>query len=157
MASPQAPQKLRSMLKQVWLNSTTDFSAAAAACAVSEAGVAGTWFAMRDFSHVLALLHLTDRTDNIESFAIYGATDSSGSNAASIVAHADPTGADAASDGVVLEITAEQLAQEGADAGVDYTHIAVYVKTGNTADRVGVVLTGLSKRPRLNLTADYSS
>jgi len=155
MASPQARDKLATEHKIVGVVSG-DVSTAAA-LPISESHVAGTWFNMRDYSEILIYYLLAVRADNIEQAAIQAATDSSGSNAATIVSHSDPTGADAAGDAVVLQVSAEQLAQEGSDAGVEYTHISPYVKAGNSSDRIVCVIFGRSKRPVDGLTADYSS
>jgi hypothetical protein len=156
MASPQGAQKIRSEYNLVTVVSTADITTEVAV-PVSEAGVAATWFDMRDYEAALVQVVLHTRADNIEVFSIQGATSSAGANAADIVDHADPTGCNAASDWVVLEISAEQLAQEGADAGVAYRYIAASVKTGNSSDRVTINIFAKAKRPHLDLADDYSS
>ena len=158
MTSPQGAHKLLANNKVVWVCDTSDRTTLAA-IPVSEAGVVGTWFAMKDYRRVMALLILHTRADNVEQMHIYAASDSSGSDAAAIVSHAGTTACDAAGDGLCtgMEVTAEQLAQEGADAGVVYTHISIAVKTGNSSDRVTGVLIAEAKQPHLDLSVDYSA
>jgi hypothetical protein len=156
MASPQAFTDMSNTHRVSWVVDGSDRTTLAA-IPVTEAGVTGTWFNMRDYDSILAICILHSRTDNIEQFHLYAGTSSAGAGAAAIVTHAGTTGADAAGDGVILEISAEQIVQEGSDAGVEYTHIAPYVKTGNSSDRVTCILIGKSKRPRRALSADYSA
>jgi len=129
----------------------------AAALPVSELGVDGTWFNMRDYMGGILQLMLAVRTDNVEGLSIYVATSSAGANAAALVTHSGTTGADAAGDSLVLEFSTEQMVQEGADAGVNYTHVSAYVETGNSSDRVTVTWFMEPKFQRNGLTADYSA
>jgi len=156
MASPQAFTDMSNTHRVSWVVDGSDRTTLAA-IPVTEAGVTGTWFAMRDYSSVLVICILHSRTDNIEEFHIYAGTSSAGAGAAAMKTHAGTTGADAAGDGVILELSAEEIAQEGEDASAEYTHIAPYVKTGNSADRVTMIIIAKSKRPRRALTADYSA
>lgn len=155
MVTPQGLKKYTTTQKVV--QAVSGDVSTLAALPVSEEGVAGTWFNMRDYKGGLAVLNLAVRADNIEQFHIYVATDSAGTGAAALVTHAGTTGADAAGDSVVLEFSVEQMVQEGADAGVNYTHVSAYVKTGNSSDRVLITLIMEPKRPRLDLTADYAA
>lgn len=157
MASPQAPKKLTSELMVSQVHDGSDRTTAAV-IPVSEANVSGTWFDMKDYSEVMVIASLHARTDNIEEFSIQADEDSDGGDGnVAIASHSDPTGADAKSDRVVLECTAEQLAQEGADNSKDLRYISAKVKTGNSADRVTITIIGKSKRPHLDLTDDYSA
>ena len=156
MASPQAFTHMSNTHRISWVVDASDRTTLAA-IPVTEAGVVGTWFAMRDFKSVLAMLVLHTRVDNIEQFHIYAATDSSGTDPAAMKTHADATVANLAGDGLILELSAEEIAQEGADAGKVYTHISIYVKTGNGSDRVTGTIIAEGLRPHLALSADYSA
>lgn len=77
----------------------------------------------------LALATLISGT-GVLTFKIFAATDSSGSNATSVKAHADPTVADAAGDQVVLEVSQEEVRAALAAA----THVSVEMDNDANTD-----------------------
>lgn len=68
------------------------------------------------------------------TFKIFAATDSSGTGATVVAAHADPTVADAAGDQVVLEVDASQVLAALARA----THVSVEMDCDHADDIVAV-------------------
>ncbi len=115
-----------------------------------------SWYALKDYGGLLAEAALVVLDGNgIEGFSIYAATSSAGANAAAMVTHSDPTTADAAGDILFLECSAEQIAQEGSDAGVSYTHVAIYLECHSASDQVLAQISFKDARyPRDGLTAD---
>lgn len=77
-------------------------------------GGAGVFADMGLYGKLLVAAMLHSGT-GILTFRIVGATSAAGAGATPIIAHADPTVADAAGDTVFLEITAEQLRALGPD------------------------------------------
>lgn len=85
------------------------------------------------FQWFMALLTLVSGT-GVLTFKIFAATDSSGSNATEVKAHANPTVADAQGDQLVLEVLAEEVlaALPGA------THVSVEVDMDANSDVAAV-------------------
>lgn len=81
----------------------------------------------------LALATLVSGT-GILTFKIFAATDSSGTGATVVLAHSDPTVADAAGDMVTLEVAPEQVLNALAAA----THVSVEMDCDATNDIVAV-------------------
>jgi len=86
-----------------------------------------TWVAMSE--NFLALLTFVSGTA-VVTFKIFAATDSSGTGAVVVRAHATPTTADAAGDQLVLEVSAEEVLAALPAA----THVAVEVDNGAAGD-----------------------
>jgi hypothetical protein len=84
------------------------------------------------------------------TFKIFAATDSSGTSPTVVVAHADPTVADAAGDQVVLEVDAAQV--QAALSGA--THVSVEMDCDATNDIVAVDYLMEPMRQYDALTAD---
>jgi hypothetical protein len=117
-----------------------------------------TWKSMRDYEGfaVIAVQGVKGDAGMIE-LSIYAATD----NAASDAAEVKTTGAivaDAIGDYTVLEVSAEEVAQLGAAAGVLYTHLVAYVDCSHNDDEVAVTYIRYgAKRPQTGLTAETIS
>lgn len=86
----------------------------------------------------------------ILTFKIFAATDSSGSGAAVVATHADPTVADAAGDQVTLEVDSAQVLAALARA----THVAVEMDCDHADDIVAVEYLIEPHRAYNALTAD---
>ena len=85
------------------------------------------------------------------TFRILAATDAAGTGSTEVVAHANPTQADAAGDTLVLECTAEQVK----DVLKAATHVSVEVDMDATNDIAAVTYVfGRAKRQYSGLTAD---
>lgn len=84
------------------------------------------------------------------TFKIFAATDSSGTGATVVEAHADPTVADAAGDQVVLEVDSAQVLAALARA----THVSVEMDCDHADDIVAVEYLVEPHRAYTALTAD---
>src|SRR5262245_26184296 len=84
------------------------------------------------FQHFMALL--TVAVGAVVTFKIFAATDSSGSGATLVKAHATPTTADAANDQLMLAVSAEEVLAALAAA----SHVSVEVDMGSAADTAAV-------------------
>lgn len=62
---------------------------------------------------------------------------------------------DAVGDNIVLSCSAEEIAQEGADAGVALRYVAGRVTCANAADEAVVTYIGVGARAFLDQTANY--
>ena len=115
-----------------------------------------TWRAMRDFEGfaVIAVQGVLGGTGMIE-LSIYGATDSSGSDAIEI----KTTGAllaNAIGDYAVLEVSAEDIQQIGKSqtTQLDLTHVVAYIDSQHNDDEQGVTyIRHPAKRRVAGLTA----
>lgn len=114
---------------------------------------AGTFADMRNFQRLLVGCMLYTGT-GVLTFKIFGAKTAAGGDAAVIIAHADPTPADAQGDTVWLEITAEQLRALGAD----FRYVAVEIDNDAAGD-VNVFAWEFAdpRFPADELTDDYIS
>lgn len=84
------------------------------------------------FQNFMALL--TVLAGAVVTFKIFAATDSSGSNATVVKAHATPTTADALGDQLVLEVSAEEVLNALAHA----SHVSVEVDMNGATDTAAV-------------------
>lgn len=111
------------------------------------------WVDMRDFEVFMAGFFRTIGTGNVDTFAIFAATDTSGTNATEVkVATVDP---DALNDQVWLECTAAEIAHLAAAAGVSLRYVSLKLEfQTNTDEGVATYVRGHSKFPRADLTAD---
>ena len=147
MASPQASDKLASQLAVTQYDFDPD-SADATDVA---------WVDMRDFDNFMVLVFRSVGTGDVDTFKILANAESDGGGTdVEIKAHALGTAVDAVGDYVVLECTAEEIAQEAADAGVDnvrYVSASVELAT-STDECVVTYIRGGAKRKYDGLTAD---
>lgn len=151
MASPTATQHVRSNLKiQVWDH---DPDTASALVVSSDAGTTDRYMDMRDLSHFAVIATNGALTGaGITKLEIVAATDTSGTNL-TVIKDSGTVAADALGDWVMEECTAEEVAQEGADAGVvGLRYVAGRLTLANSSDESIVTYIGVSKRPGLDLT-----
>ena len=162
MTTIQLPQKLLSELVTGIVIDGSDRTTAAY-IPVSEASAPSVWWDMQNFSSVIVYCLLAARTDNIEALQVFAASDSTNSltDAVEVGDYADRDtdilDHDAAGDWVSVEVTAEQLAQEGADNSVACRYISAKVKLGNGSDRATIIIVGKTKQPRLDATKEYTA
>jgi hypothetical protein len=156
MASAAATQKFFAN------NKVEMFHHAPAAAATEQSVKAGatttTWKDLRDYDGfaVLAMLGLKTGNGLIE-LSIYAAEDDSGTNATEIKT-SGVVAADAVGDYVMLECSAEEIAQLGRAAGYDLRYVAGYVDCHHDDDEVEVTYIRFGcKAPHLDLSDDYIS
>lgn len=99
--------------------------------------------------HFMAIVQLASGTGLLTA-KIFAATDATGAGAAEVVAHPDPTVADAAGDQVVLEASAEQV--KAALAGA--THVSVELDCDAAGDIADIAYIMAPRDKRNGLTAD---
>lgn len=116
----------------------------------------GAWFDMRDFQALLAGFFRTIGTSDLQTFAIFAATDSAGSNATEIkTGTVDP---DAVGDQCWLECTAGEIAHIGRAAGLALRYVALKLQFATGTDEgVAIYTFGHSRFPAEGLTSDYIS
>lgn len=145
MASPQAPDKLLSNLAITHYDLDPD--------ATSATEIA--WVDMRDFECFACSFFRTVGTGTLAMTIIANAeSDGSGTD---VTIKANPSLApDAVGDYIFLECTAEEIAQEAADAGVDNVRYVTAVCTFGTGTDEGVVtyVRGYPKRAYDSLTSN---
>ncbi len=119
---------------------------------IADATVATTiaWLPLKDFDWLLAAVALVSGT-GLLTVKIVAATDPSGTGAVEVIAHPDPTVADAAGDVVYLEVSAEQVTEVLAGA----THVSVELACDHADDLAAVTyIFGGAMRQYAGLTAD---
>lgn len=118
------------------------------------------WVDMRDFQHFLALAMSCNLTGTgITAFSIVANAESDGSGTDVIVkTHAVGTAPDAGGDFLVLECTAEEIAQLAEENSVALRYVTAKVTCNNAADEAAVFyVRGGAKHARSGLTADYTA
>ena len=118
-----------------------------------------TWFDMKDAEKVIIMANLVALGGNgIEAFSIVADQDSDGGNSnVTLVAHSDPTTADAAGDYVMLEIDVKQLAEESSSTSGELRYIAAKLECHHSSDNVWVQLIAQTNNPKKDKTADYAA
>lgn len=149
MASPQASNKLSSRLAVT----AYDHDPADSTVATDV-----QWVDMRDFEHFMAIAFASALTGTgVTAFSILANANSDGSGTdVTIKTHAVGSAPDAVGDYLMLECTAEEIAQEAADAGVSNArYVSVNLTCNNAADEnVVVYIRSGNKRAYRGLTAD---
>jgi len=114
------------------------------------------WYDMRDFRHFMAIVHAAALTGTgVTAFSIKAAPAASATNEQTIVSHAVGSAPDGEDDFLMLECSAEQIAQIGAAAGYDLRYVAVYLTVNNSSDLLDVVhIFGGPRFAHSGLTAD---
>lgn len=149
MATPQARDTLASRMKVLMYD---DDSATSATLHYT------SWQAMEDYENVMICVMFAAGTGMAATSGIYIASDSDASDVALIKAFSNPTTVDAVGDWRYAEISAEQIAQEGADAGVVYTHVSAGICADDNADEYAVVYILVPGRFKYDgLTADVTA
>lgn len=117
-----------------------------------------SWQAMKNYENVMIAVMFADGTGIDTTSGIYLSSSSSGADILLIKAFANPTTANAVGDWRFAEISAEQIAQAGASAGVVYTHVTAGIKADSGADEFAVTYILWPGRFKFSgLTADYTS
>lgn len=93
----------------------------------------------------------------VTTFAIAAYTAASGGSPTTVVSHAVGTAPDAAGDSLILECTAEQIAECAAAAGTDLRYFCVRLTAANAADNIVVTYFLRGKRQYSGLSADYTA
>ena len=98
------------------------------------------WVDMRDFEHFMVGFFRTIGTGALDTFAILGnsASDGSGTDV-TIVSKTISSEPDAVGDYIWLECTAEQIRQEGEDAGQNLRYVTASVEFATGTDE-GVII-----------------
>jgi hypothetical protein len=150
MASPTATQHIRSgMTVQLWDH---DPGAATAILVSPDGGTTIRYIDMRDYSHfAVAAMSVVLTGAGITKLEIV-ASATTDFSAVTVIKDSGTVAADAEFDWVMEECTAAEVAQEGADAGVELRYVAGRITEANSADEAIVAYIGIPKRPQLNLT-----
>lgn len=148
MASPQAPDKLKSNFYcKTFIHDVAD------ATVLTDIG----WVDFSQYSRALIGVTLVSGA-NIAAVHILGNTTATGSGTdVTIASHADPTSVTDPGEQVWMEVTAEQFAQEGSDNGVDLIGLSAQVDCAHADDICAVTYILEAKRPHADLTADIAS
>lgn len=113
------------------------------------------WVDMRDFDKILATFFRTVGTSALDTFKILGNAESDGSGADVIIkTHAVANEPNALGDYIYLECTAEEIAQEGADAGEDVRYVTISAEFATSTDEGVVTYVREGTRRHLALTAE---
>ncbi len=97
------------------------------------------WLDMRDYEGIyFAVTCDTISTGSTLTQAKVQASDGLG-NKVDIDSHDSPTDVNAAGDTIGIEVSAEQIAQEGASEGHDLRYVTLKAISGDATDRHGVV------------------
>jgi len=149
MASPQASDKLFSNMKVTMYDHDPANSTVA-----TDIG----WVDMRDYSRFAVITFASALTGvGVTVFTIIANNDSAGGGTdVAIKAHGVASAPDAVGDYLVLECTAEEIAQEAADAGiVGVRYVSAKLTCADTADeQVVVYIQSGARFPQDALTAD---
>lgn len=111
-----------------------------------------TWRSLAGLRSVLAKVMVTSAHAMV-TFKIFAGTDSTGTGATEVVAHAAPTAADAAGDVLVLEATIEQIK----DVLPGATHYAAEIDMNTAAATAALTLVEEKDRNYKDQTADQIS
>lgn len=116
----------------------------------------GVWFDMRDFGALMVQFFRTVGTSDLQTFAIFAATDSAGTNPTEIkVRTVDP---DAVGDQVFIECVAQEIAHIGATLGLKLRYVALKLQFATGTDEgVATYTFGHARYPADGLTSDYVS
>ena len=142
MASTIAGAKLSATLKQkLYFHDPADATVATK--------VPTVWLTLAGVKSILAAV-IVASAHAIVTFSVFAGTDSGGTGATEVVAHATPTVADAAGDALYLDCTIEQIK----DVLPGATHFAVEVDMGTAAALAVVSIIVDQDRRYSGLTAD---
>lgn len=111
--------------------------------------VPATWLSLAGVKAILAAAMVTSAHAMV-TFKLFVGTDSAGTGATEVVAHATPTVADAAGDVLYLDASIEQIK----DVLPGATHYAVEIDMNNAAATASVTLTEDLDRNYAGQTAD---
>jgi hypothetical protein len=148
MASPQTPQKLKSNFYcKTFVHDIAD------ATVITDIG----WIDFSLYSRALIGICLVSGA-NMVAAHIYGNTAADGTGTdVTIATHAAPTDITDPGEQVWMEVTAEQFAQEGADAGYELRGLSAVVDSAHADDIYAVTYILEAKNPHLDLTDDITT
>lgn len=158
MASPQGFSRFLDRHKIDTYTVDEDLTTAAVPDPVNSA-VSG-WYDMRDYDAVVFMATNANLTGiGVKSLSIVADSNADGGsgNNVTIVTHGVGTALAAEGDGYVIECSADQLRQEGLDAGTatDLRYVAISLGLTNAGDEAAVtVIRTEAKRKFVNLTPD---
>ena len=138
MASPQAALHFMSRNKVDFFNVDADLTTAAVPVAISNAGAA-VWLDMKGYSGVFFLVGLVNAGGTgPEAVTIVADEDSDGGDG-NVEIKASTSDAVTAEGGyMVVEATAEQLAQEGADNSKNLRYVSIKLEMHHSGDEAAV-------------------
>ncbi len=100
-------------------------------------------------------IHVVDGGDGVDDFSIVVNTAADGNGSEAILkAHAIGSLPDAINDSLVLSVTAEEIAAQSGEDGVQYRYISAKVGAENAGDDTAVVYIRTAKHAQLDLTSD---
>lgn len=150
MASPQGYDKLFTNAKIQIFDVDADYTTAAV--------VTATALDMRDYASFAVVAMASALTGSgITKLEIVGGSDSGVTADVTSIKDSGTVAADAVGDYVVLECSASELAQEGADAGADLRYVAVRLTNDNAGDEAVICTIAEARYPQDGLTANTIS
>lgn len=151
MASPQSSSKLLSE----FLIASYDHDPGATTAVITspDGGTTLRYVDMRDYSVFGVLATSTAMTGAGITKVEIVASATAAFSSVTVIKDSGTVAADALGDYVLLECTAEEVAQEGADAGVDLRYVAARITEANSADEAVIVYIGKAKRPHTAISA----
>lgn len=151
MASPTATQHIRSGLTiEMWDH---DPDGTGATVVTPDAGTTLRYLDMRDYTHfsVAAMATIFGGASGITKLEIV-ASATTAFTSVTVIKDSGTIDADAIGDWAIEECTAQEVAQEGADAGVELRYVAGRLTCSNAGDEAVVAYVAMPKRPHLDLT-----
>jgi hypothetical protein len=119
-----------------------------------DGGTTIRYFDMRDYSHFMALVMVTIVAAGGTTKVEIVASATTAFSAVTVIKDSGTVAADAVGDYVVLECSAEEIAQEGADAGVELRYVAVRTTQATNTDEGVVVYVATPRHAYSGLTAN---
>ena len=151
MASPITTQYIRANLHVIGYDH--DPGGTSATLVSPDGGTTVRAWDMRDYSHfgVQAITTVLGGS-GITKVEIVASDSSDMSTNVTVIKDSGTVAADALADQVVEECTAQEVAQEGSDAGVDLRYVAGRITCDNSGDEAIVNYIGIPNNPNLDLT-----
>ncbi len=151
MASPQASQKFGA---ELFIKSYDHDPGATTAVLLSpDGGTTIRYLDMRDYLHIGVMARPTIvAAGGLTKLEIVASADVA-FGSVTVIKDSGTVAADSLNDVVFLECSAEEIAQEAADAGVDLRYVAARLTNATNTDEDSVTYIALPRHPRLDLTA----
>ena len=144
MASPQGLDKwLTGNKLEVWDH---DPGATTAKIVSPDGGTTPRVFDMKDYSGFVVAVMATIATTGPTLVELCASTAADGTGDVTVIKTSGTIAADAVGDWVVLECSAEEVAQEAADAGAALRYVFGRVTCGNAGDEAVAVYIGICPR-----------
>lgn len=152
MASPQTSNKLFGKIPAALYDH--DPGGTSATLCSPDGGTTIRYVDMRDYLAFGVLAMSSALTGNGITLLEIVASATADFSAVTVIKTSGVVAADAVGDYVVAECTAEEIAQEGADAGVDLRYAAARLTVANAADEAVVAYIGTPRFAYSGLTAN---